>query len=738
MKIEENIISLKQVADFLKRRKEIGDHPYILFLGTGVSMASGIPRMHELINKFLIEDVAIPQKDLERLNDFQKINLFSEVMENRTDDDRFDWLYLLFKDAVPSDGYEALMDLMREGFFDIILSNNFDFMLEEAIRNNQKIKESDFLVLIRGRESQEYIIENLQRMKPRIKIVKLHGDLMSRKFYFTPGETLEFPHSLSDELTRLFLNRDLLMIGVSDVDMDFLKCLTKNRRSLIYVNPYRPGIRDFLYLANFYKSVKIVKGQEARFDFFFNNIKNLLEATKKEITLIGRDREIRNIELSLNQLLQKKVEKSIIEINGIGGIGKTIILKNIANICQTINLPFAVYDFEFVSNLEIQDIRSPIEEIINQIIIKTKSKEELKNIFERPLLKGEDIQKLFINYLIEIFREENKPIVLIFDTLDKINDDIQKWLAYLISETTRVGRIIFVLASKSALNLSIDERIRQKWQIYKISQFSFDQTKDQIQFFERGLSPEDMEELCQSIFNITKGHPLANELICKKLIEKNITTKNFQDYTQYFIQLINKELIDRVIFKKYKLEDHKKLRSILEILSIARIFNSISLQILIDTFAKQEYRLSSSFKYSKYIIEEQIKNNLIHYDQSKKGYAVDHTLAIIFSSIMKKNKPNLYKKINQKLIDIYNEWISYYSGSDKINYIKEKYYHKLKIDIPINLAIDEFKKDLEMFRGRKNEHLRLQFKDELKGDIDLYKLLGNRITELIDYIESLK
>ena len=273
-------ISSKQVADILLRRNQGGEHPFVLFLGAGASLTSGIPKMQELVEKFLI-DMSIPAMSVKRMDEFEKIKLFSELLENQSKHERFDWFYLLFKDATPSEGYKALAALIREGYFDIILSTNVDALLEESLKNDPKLREKDISILIRDREPQEFIIDQLNNKNPRIKLIKLHGDLMSRILYFTPTETFEFPPKISDELTRLFLTRDLLMVGYSATDLDFVKCLTKNERSLIYVNPSPPKTKELQNLAiAYYRGFKIVQGDEGKFDFFFVKLGELLNLKK--------------------------------------------------------------------------------------------------------------------------------------------------------------------------------------------------------------------------------------------------------------------------------------------------------------------------------------------------------------------------------------------------------------------------------------------------------------------------
>ena len=461
---------------------------------------------------------------------------------------------------------------------------------------------------------------------------------------------------------------------------------------------------------------------------------------KEEGKFVDRQQEVSRMKTLLSQLTKKQpLQKYIHEFNGIGGIGKTVILDIIAKTCYSMKLSFAKYDFSHKADKDAQLIPKSIGKIIDQFVIKTKHREKLENILSKPDRNVQDLEKLFVDYIKEIVKEKNKPLVFIFDTLDEAGDTIRDWLGSLISQTLDLGSIVFVLASKSALNLPVDERVQTRWQTYRLIQFNTDETKTQIETFETALSAKEIETLSRDIFGITRGHPLGNNIVWKEFKEQKIPPQRFKENIQLYIQKILEDVIDKWVLIGFKPEEQEKLKSILRPLSIARLFNLISLQKLIEEFVEEKkYHLSSSFYYSNYIRELQSKTNFIRYEPAKSGYAVGPTLANAFTLFMKQNDSALFTKINQRLIEIYSEWIKKSTGTDKIKYIKEKYYHKLKIDTPINEIINEFKRDLNEFKGKENEHLRLQFREELENDYDLCDILEDNIKILTDYIKGLK
>lgn len=118
----------------------------------------------------------------------------------------------------PSTGYENFTHLAKRKYFEWIISTNFDPLIEEAFTRGQ-IPSYGYLLLTRTmadpNELANYILGRFD--DPRIKLLKIHGDLRFRKVDAI-GETIrEFDTDkeirLRDALVTLIRERDLIVIG---------------------------------------------------------------------------------------------------------------------------------------------------------------------------------------------------------------------------------------------------------------------------------------------------------------------------------------------------------------------------------------------------------------------------------------------------------------------------------------------------------------------------------------------
>lgn len=103
--------------------------------------------------------------------------------------------------------------LVKAGYFDLILTTNFDLFLENALMD-AGLRAQEFMVFINGQDQEGQIIEALKYPTPRVKILKLHGDLNARIFAFTPQEVFQFTDRIEQTLTDI-LNGDIVVVGHS-------------------------------------------------------------------------------------------------------------------------------------------------------------------------------------------------------------------------------------------------------------------------------------------------------------------------------------------------------------------------------------------------------------------------------------------------------------------------------------------------------------------------------------------
>jgi SOS-response transcriptional repressor LexA len=233
-----------------RRQKE----PYVLLLGSGASLSSGCSSTRAIINDIF------PNEGLVEIDD---------VWCSLGDDEKCCLLEPHLSTTKPSFGYQLLAELIKAGYFDTVFTTNFDPILEDSLAD-AGLRARDYLVLINDRSStvQEEIARQLDFSTPRIKIVKLHGDLYRRHLVFAESETFQFSKPLEDALNRFF-KRSLLIVGHSMRDTDVNRCIESTGGSIWYVNPSPPEGEVLRAMKARSCPKHYIDSEEGNFDVFF-------------------------------------------------------------------------------------------------------------------------------------------------------------------------------------------------------------------------------------------------------------------------------------------------------------------------------------------------------------------------------------------------------------------------------------------------------------------------------------
>lgn len=256
--------TIEKFAKILYEHKYAHKLPVVL-VGAGISMESGGPSgsglMESVLNDYKPsnEDWAEHKKHLikvEKIDETILENLISELKKNTKisrpphpeeicGEEQFEVIYQklitsLYNSTIsqrslqeiygafhrhllyhqPSKGYKYFSHLAKKGYFEWILSTNFDPLLEEALLV-AGLPSNNFIQFTR-RFTDPLELSNFIESRfsmPQVKLFKIHGDLKTRKIDAT-GETIkEFKGKhekvLEKSLIKLIQERDLIVIGHS-------------------------------------------------------------------------------------------------------------------------------------------------------------------------------------------------------------------------------------------------------------------------------------------------------------------------------------------------------------------------------------------------------------------------------------------------------------------------------------------------------------------------------------------
>jgi len=208
--------SLDDLARRVRSRCDDSGGPYVLFLGAGCAAAAGAPSM-EAIARDVLRTFGYDATPASADEPFD--HLLSRFAERTDKLSRAQLTRMLrsvyAKVPVPS-FYQDLALMVRERFFPIIVTTNFDTLLELALES-VGLRNSDYLLTALGPRSRSESApsRNLRPgSEPLTHIIKLHGDLAQDSGYLTPGEIGQALDS-SRQWIKADLSGDLIMVGHS-------------------------------------------------------------------------------------------------------------------------------------------------------------------------------------------------------------------------------------------------------------------------------------------------------------------------------------------------------------------------------------------------------------------------------------------------------------------------------------------------------------------------------------------
>ncbi len=257
---------VRSLAQFV-RDKKTGGEKFVLMLGAGASIGSGIKPtraiMEELVGKYRRSQTGTLEDQ------------FDQLWAQSTRNDRRMMLDA-YLNCAPSDGFRQLAELIQREYFDLVITFNFDRLLERALDEAGVRYKS----IIRGETSTDVIASIIKAPKPRVKILKMHGSLESADYFlFSKEEMLNYPHDLEALIGELTA-RDIIICGYAFNDMCVMRAFSssKDSGSIYFVNPSGAvdNIKGFLIARR--SQEKVIAGETGQFDQFVDVLYHELSA----------------------------------------------------------------------------------------------------------------------------------------------------------------------------------------------------------------------------------------------------------------------------------------------------------------------------------------------------------------------------------------------------------------------------------------------------------------------------
>jgi hypothetical protein len=306
--------SLSDLIEDIKKRRSrlVNDLPPVLLLGAGASMQSGIWSMKSIMKYFKCSEYGEFYKLIDGLSVSERYRYLAEFLTTN-------------EPTKITSGYEALAALCADKYFDIIMTTNFDPLLEDALASS-RLRRKDYILIVNGVIRHDWFEVLLKARSPRLKIIKLHGDLFHRVMAWTPKEMDDLIIDIEPQLSDLLHERDIVIVGHSLKESPIiLDLILKHIRTIWYTNPTR--VPDSLVPLN---RVKAIIGPECEFDKLFVKVTSELGVRIPTV-------EERSGILATNLGLKRVTKELTIRYN-IGSMDD--FMRSIVAICNPSDVPF--------------------------------------------------------------------------------------------------------------------------------------------------------------------------------------------------------------------------------------------------------------------------------------------------------------------------------------------------------------------------------------------------------------
>jgi mannose-6-phosphate isomerase-like protein (cupin superfamily) len=245
--------SINTQFHLLAKRLEAGVKP-ILFLGAGCAQSVGLPGEADLI-KQVGEGLGVQLNSLNELASVLKVQV-----------DRC--LQIRQQLSTPRNiaPFEKLASLIQQDYFHTIMTTNWDSLIETGL--SSFLAPDQYKVYVRGEVPDQIIANSLTQKHPLIKIVKLHGDMMSLPV-IEPSFLMKFDKPLETQISNMIRAKGVVVVGYGLKEPRFNNLIRDASPLIVDPNPHEN-------LDQLGEGAVQVDGPDGEFENFVDSLSALL------------------------------------------------------------------------------------------------------------------------------------------------------------------------------------------------------------------------------------------------------------------------------------------------------------------------------------------------------------------------------------------------------------------------------------------------------------------------------
>lgn len=404
---------------------------------------------------------------------------------------------------------------------------------------------------------------------------------------------------------------------------------------------------------------------------------------------------------------QGPVSSNLFEWYGSPGIGKSMLVKMLADLANKKHATWSITNFKQSEEKTDTYLRDPItliEEIVSnlkqQVALDTNefdttlkgykdaslpdegvvsvysAMDQETRIYRRPdwLTELRNVVVSFIKLINTLPSQEKtdgvRPVVLFFDETEHADTELIDWVEeWIINPLIQVKHCVIVWTARRPWRWKRPE-IRRRLTSEVLKVFEPEMVKEQIEY--GSSQPDLVSELFKNVYSLTGGHPFASSIVIQKLDTltvhgEKITSNNFQDFESKLLEEVFDRFVNQYAFGELESND---LRIACKFISLVRLFDSTMLRKILQTCAGDLFASWNQDDFGDLLLKLK-KTQLLVWD---KGYAIDPGLRHIVQKYFMVLDRNKFIKANQAALQVYKDWLGRPVDNRSL-FVLEELYH---------------------------------------------------------------
>jgi hypothetical protein len=434
-------------------------------------------------------------------------------------------------------------------------------------------------------------------------------------------------------------------------------------------------------------------------------------------SFINRAREMQLIQDAFDVLVdsERLLSTPIIDFFGVGGIGKTSILRRIENICTKRDISHIWLDASASTS---QFVRSISRQMKKYAITTGQVTASTRGSFSNS--SAEAIKELLA---------KKPPVVVLLDSVD--SEQQSDWIEMMLRDVIDDTNLCVILASKQKLSFERDWSMARKLTTFQLRPLG----RDSSELYLRRVRPIVPPETRKIILEWTRGYPLAMNVMVQAIGLYPFDFAKDEDQRK-LVGIITRRVIDEEILARVEPAKLEQYREGLVLLSFPRHFN---LHIMQELFARFAPSLVSDFRsklaYMALPTDLNHNTNVLRSDPPAVGMTVDQAVRNIFLLQQRIERPAFFYEVHEFLAQKNKELVPIVTGTDCMRVLRECLYHS--VYSVGNRALPPIIEELIQNIGRNSSDEVIQFSEEFAIDEELREALGSNVSIIDAFVRGI-